>query len=204
MARGSCYRQTTHENSVSSSSSSASSCRFAFVIPVVHCMPIEKQRVIQIIKLSLIIYNTDIYRNGIKSFHTNYYTTKSVTISSMDNFTTETKWMNRIKKNIHNWTTYRSFQSEQNSYRVVHSATKTEYSSLYYNPTARLGDILESSCPSVCPSICPSVDAWWGKMAQSHYFPFKPIIMKFHIQIPHKSRMRPTDFRVNLKGQRPR
>ena len=39
-------------------------------------------------------------------------------------------------------------------------------------------------------SVRLSVDAWLGKMVQSHkYFPFTPIIMKLHIQTPDESRM---------------
>ena len=47
------------------------------------------------------------------------------------------------------------------------------------------GVYLQSPCPSVRPSVHPSVDAWLGKMVQSHKcFPFTPIIMKLHIQTP--------------------
>ena len=47
----------------------------------------------------------------------------------------------------------------------------------------------------VFPSLCPSVDAWLGKMVQSHNcFPLTPITMKLYIQTPYESRMCPSDF----------
>ena len=50
-------------------------------------------------------------------------------------------------------------------------------------------------------SVCPSVDAWLGKMVQSHNcLPFTPIIMKLHTQTPHESRVCSIDFWVKGQG----